>query len=237
MIINIKATCLTLAAICAVSALLAPVASASLFRSEKEKTILTGEGINHVFKSGSLEVTCKNTTWGGTAVGAGPLGGWITKELTLHPTDFGCSDNIFGGSDEIDTTGCNYVFKSETNATKDLTSEIECTTGYAIKVTMSGCTLTFHPQPLGGGAVVLNEGSASTRDTKFVFTATATFTKSGFSCGLVSGTTGETIGTTTLKGFVDNGVSGWIDEVEGPTPGLDRTTTYSEGAQVGIWWE
>lgn len=68
-------------------------------------------------------------------------------------------------------------------------------------------------------------------------TVKVAFIKTGSLCFLVSGTTGVYSGTTTLKGYVDNGVSGPIDEVEGAAPGTDKSAVYTEGAQVGIWWE
>lgn len=241
MIRNLKALSLALVAIFAMGALVAGSASAAgeRFHSETELTILTGvdePGTNHVFKSGSLEITCENATFAGTAKGVKVAEkDYVTTEQTVHPTYTGCSDNVFGGTDTVDTTGCNYVFKSETNATKHLPAEIECTANFSIKVTAPGCTLSFGAQKNGGGVSVKNEGSGTTRDVTNASTTTATFTKSGFACGLVAGTTGEYIGPTTTKGYVDNGVTGNIDEVNGA--GADETTIYHEGAQVGIWWQ
>jgi len=50
-------------------------------------------------------------------------------------------------------------------------------------------------------------------------------------------TTGTWIGTMSVKGFKDEGVTGPIDETEGAAPGKDVTTVYKGSAQVGIWWE
>lgn len=233
MIRNLKALGLALIAVLAMGALVAGNASAAgeRFHSEKELTILTGEnetGNIHVFKSGSLEIKCTTAKFAGTSKGVSAgANDFVATTVTVHPTYTGCSDNIFGGTDTVDTAGCNYVFSSETNATKHLPTEISCTTGTAIKVTAPGCTLSFGTQKNGGGVSSANEGSSTTRDTTTNSTTTATFTKSGFACGLVSGTVGEYSGATTMKGFIDNGVSGNIDE----------GATYTEGAQVGIWWQ
>jgi len=54
---------------------------------------------------------------------------------------------------------------------------------------------------------------------------------------LVSGTTGLYTGQTTLRGYEDKGVTGPIDETHGVAPGTDTTAVYTEGSQVGIWWE
>ncbi len=239
MIRNLKALGLALVAVLAMGAVVgSATASAASFHSEKETTILTGTSVgNHVFSSGSLAVTCTHATFKGTSKGTGSAGNFTTSTLTLHPTYEGCSDNVFGGTDTVDTTGCNYVFNATTNGTGHLPSNIECTAGYSIKVTAPGCTLSFGEQNTTGGVKNTNESSGTTRDSKTVATVTATFTKSGELCFLVSGTSGLYSGTTTLKGYVDNGVTGNIDETEGAAPGKDTTATYSEGAQVGIWWE
>lgn len=232
---NLKAIGLALVAILAMGALVAGNASAAgeRFHSEIEKTILTGEteaGTEDHFRAGSLEITCKKTISRGTLVGAGNAGNFVATEITAHPTFIECSDNVFGGTDVVDSAGCNTVVKAETNASKHLPLEIECTTGAAIKVTAPGCTLSFGSQKAGGGFIVKNEGSGSTRSTTGTLTATLAFTKSGFSCGLISATIGEYISKGIGKGFVDNGRTGEIDEAA-------STAVYTEGAQVGLWWE
>jgi hypothetical protein len=231
MIRNLKALGLALVALVALSALVASSASAAgeRFHSEVEPTILTGTNTNtHVFAAGSAHVECTEATFRGTAT--------LKTEATqtVHPTYNGCT--FLGEPATVDTTGCNYVFSSETVAGV-LPVEIECTSGYAIKVTSPGCTLTFGAQKNTGGVTVTNEGSGTTRDSKVVSSTGATFTKSGSLCFLVSGTTGTYTGTTTVKGFKDEGVTGPIDETEGAAPGKDVTTVYKEGAQVGVWWE
>jgi len=231
MIRNLKALGLALVALVALSAVAAGSASAAgeRFHSEVEPTIITGTSTNtHVFSAGGANVECTSATFNGTST--------LKTEATqtVHPTYSGCT--FIGEPATVDTTGCNYVFGSETVGGK-LPAEIECTTGYSIKVTTPGCTLTFAAQKNTGGLTVTNEGAGSTRDTKTVSETGATFSKSGPLCFLVSGTTGTYKGTTTVKGFKDEGVTGPIDETEGAAPGKDVTTVYKEGAQVGIWWE
>jgi hypothetical protein len=231
MIRNLKALGLALVALVALSAVVAGSASAAgeRFHSEVEPTIITGTSTNtHVFAASGATVECTGATFSGTST--------LKTETTqtVHPTYSGCT--FFGEPASVDTTGCNYVFESETVAGK-MPAEIECTAGYAIKVTSPGCTLTFGPQKNTGGLVVTNEGAGTTRDTKTISETGATFSKSGPLCFAISGTTGTYKGTTTVKGFKDNGVTGPIDETEGVAPGKDVTAVYNEGAQVGIWWE
>jgi hypothetical protein len=228
---NLKALGLALVAVCALSALVASSASAAgeRFHSEVEPTILTGTNVgNHIFHAGETTIECTGATFRGTSK--------LKTEatLTLHPTYSGCT--FLGEPATVDTTGCNYVFSSETVGGV-MPAEIECTSGYSIKVTAPGCTLSFGAQKNTGGLTVTNEGSGTTRSTKTVSNTGATFTKSGSLCFLVSGTTGTYTGTTIVKGFVDNGVAGPIDETEGAAPGKDVTAVYTEGAQVGVWWE
>ena len=233
MIRIVKALGPALVAVLAMGALVAANASAASFHSEVERTILTGEnesGTQDVIKAGSFEVTCNKSTYSGTSVGGGASGNFVSSSITLHPTYSGCSDNVFGGTDTISTTGCSYIFEAETNATKHLPTSIECTTGFAIKIIASGCTLSFGTQLTSGGEGVKNEGVGSSRDITLTTTFKFKFTKSGFSCGLISATEAEYTGKTTLKGYIDNGVTGEIDEAA-------STAVYTEGAQVGIWWQ
>jgi hypothetical protein len=215
----------------AIGALAASGASAAgeRFHSEVEPTILTGVNTNtFVISMAGANTECTSATLSGTA----PLKTEAT--MTLHPTYSNCT--FLGEPATLDTTGCNFVFGSETVAGK-LPVETECTTGYSIKLTSPGCTLTFGPQKDTGGLTVTNESSGSTRDFKAVWEVGVFFSKSGSLCFLISGTTGTIKGTMTVKGFKDEGVTGPIDETEGAAPGKDVTTVYKEGAQVGIWWE
>jgi hypothetical protein len=205
------------------------LAAGERFHSEVEPTILTGTNVGtHSIVTGETKLECTSVTFRGTAK--------LKTEatLTLHPAYSGCT--YLGEPAAFDTTGCNYVFSSETIAGR-LPAEIECTTGYAMKLTTPACTLSFSAHKNTGGLTVTNEGSGTTRSSKAVSATGVTFSKSGPLCFLVSGTTGTLTGTILFKGFNDNGVSGPIDETEGAAPGKDVTTVYTEGAQVGIWWE
>jgi hypothetical protein len=232
MICNLKTLGLALVAVVALSALAAASASAAgeRFHSEVEPTVITGTSTNtHVFAASGASVECTSATFRGTS----NLKTETTQ--TVHPTYSGCT--FFGEPATVDTTGCNYVFESETVGGK-MPAEIECTPGYSIIVTSSACTIAFGAQKNTGGVTVTNEGAGTTRDTKVVSETGATFAKaSGPLCFLISGNTGTYRGTTTVKGFKDEGVTGNIDETEGAAPGKDVTTVYKEGAQVGIWWE
>jgi hypothetical protein len=83
--------------------------------------------------------------------------------------------------------------------------------------------------------VAANEGSGHERDIKVTLTAGLTLSKDELgTCFLISGTKGLA-GTITLKGFVDNGVTGPIDETEGasPAPTKPPSTTRVRGSASG----
>jgi hypothetical protein len=220
---NLKVIGLALMAVGALCAFMAPGASAAeTFHCEVAPCISTGTSeASHVFKAGETEVVCKHSEFKGTSLNE------LETSLTLHPTYKECT--FLGETATVDTEGCNYVFGSVTNATKHLPVSIECTLATErIKVTTGACTLSFAPQTTVGGVSNVNLGSKNERDTTTVSTTEATFTKSGPLCSLVAGTKGTYNGPTTTKCYKDLGTSGPIDQA---------ATTYSEGLQVGCWWE
>jgi hypothetical protein len=229
MTMNLKKLALAVVAGLLLSILTTSSASAAgeRFHSEVEPTIVTGLNTNtHVFSPPGAPVECTEATFRGTT-------GLKTEALAIvHPTYFGCT--FLGEPATVLTTGCSYVIRSETVSGK-LPVETECLAGFAIKVKVPACTLTFGPQKNTGGVIVTNEGSGVTRDVKVVSETGATFSKSGSLCFLVSGTTGTYKGTATVKGFKDVEIDGRPDEVN--AEGKDETAVYVEGAQVGIWWE
>ena len=222
MIRKFKALGLALVAVFAFSALAATGASAATFHSDVEPTIITGSNAgegSHVFKASGAEIQCPIAEFKGTAAKK------TENTIKLHPTYGGCI--FLEENAAIDTTGCDYIFHGTTNAGGHLPVQISCTGTNVIKVTTGACTLSFGNQTATGGVKATNFGSFSSRDMTVDATATVTFTKSGPLCFLISGTTGTYTGGTTVKGYVDNGVTGNIDE----------GATYKEGAQVGVWWE
>lgn len=194
-------------------------ASAESFHSEIEPTVYTAASeANQVIKAGSAEVVCTGASYIGTS-------SFKTETfLKLHPQFTGCT--FLGEPASIDASGCEYNVVSTTaeSGTGDLPVVLECFTLSPLKVTTSGCTLAFGSQSTTGGLKATNLGSGSSRDITVDFTMTATFSKSGLACFVISGTTATFTGTATMKGFVDEGSQQFPE-------------TYFEGSQVGIWWE
>jgi hypothetical protein len=222
MIRNLKALGLALIALGALGAVMASGASAAgeRFHCEKAPCIITGESeAPHVFAA-NVPVTCSKAFFKGTQANLTET----TQEV--HPTYSGCE--FLEEPATVDTNECDYVFESETTAAGHLPVSIKCTGSSKISVTTSACNLSFGSQANTGGIKVVNGGSGTSRDTTVTSTTGATFTKAGPFCFLVSGTTGTYSGPTTTKCYEDKGISGPVD--------LD-TTTYTEGLQVGCWWE
>jgi hypothetical protein len=223
---NLKALGLALMAVLALGAIAAGSASAAgeRFHSEEKTTILTGTSeASHVFAASGFSVTCTEAHFRGTTIG--DSGTTTSTTLSVHPIYTGCTSSL--GAAPVDTNGCNYTFDSETNASKHLPISIFCTPSNVIKVTAPGCTLSFGSQNIVNGASVANLGAGTTRDVTVTATATATFSKSGFGCFVIGGTTGTYTGPTTVKGFKDNGTTGDLHT---------DSAIYHEGAQIGITW-
>ena len=88
--------------------------------------------------------------------------GKTTKEITFTEINYGedgknCTINGTAGV-TVDTTGCSYLFTSETNANKRATVHIECETGKEIHVTVKNsagettCTFNIPEQRLEGAS-------------------------------------------------------------------------------------
>jgi hypothetical protein len=220
---NFKAFGLALIALSAFGAIMAPGASAAgeRFHCEKAPCIITSTSEStQGWVIGSSQVVCHHAEFKGTALN-------LTETTwTLHPIYNNCE--FLEEPAAVDTGGCSYVIGAETTAAQHLPVSTECTGAEKIKVTTGACNLTFGSQAATGGFKFTNAGSGSTRDGTTTATAGVTFSKAGPLCFLVAGTTATYFGPTTLKCYEDKGTSGPIDL---------NTTTYTEGAEVGCWWE
>jgi hypothetical protein len=210
---NLKVLGLALCAVMAMSAVAASAASAHNFTSTSAngKTILTAQGTGAIFgvKSGILEVKCTAENFNGTVTGNS------VEQVTVHPEYGGCNAAPLGAS-PVDTTGCDYVLRSNTTTSPDTSGgtktdapvDLECTAGSSILVTAPGCTITIGAQSGLHGVGYVNEGNKvkvlSTVD-NIKYT-----TPGGFICSLAGlkkeGTDGFLTGTAVVTGYVDNQV-------------------------------
>jgi hypothetical protein len=246
MSLNLKAAGAALLAVLAIMAVAAPAAMAHDFKSE-ERTVLTGESKNtNTFTfANSAKLTCSLVDFSGT------MATTQVDTITLHPTYHGCKISL--AEVTVKTTGCNYVFGSDTTASTHLTGShasvsIECEASKKIEAIGPGCTVTIGGVALNQslhGVTYVNEGISATRDIKFNATVrTIHYEASGMSCGLagiVTGTqkVGMYDGSATVQGWEDKcQVSGEGKDIECPfvPAGGTDADEYTDGVtQEGIW--
>jgi hypothetical protein len=202
MIRKLKVLGLSLVALAAIGAVSAASASAvtDVVTPGASPAILTGVGLNHVFKrdvSGNTRFECTTAKFAATVKNGDPT---ITVDVeyegTLNETphkEHHCNA-VPAGTVTIDMNGCAYVIHGETtgkdvNGKTDATVTIECPEGKVITITSSlGIKLTVPPQtPTKGGVTFANVAShAGNSAVKVTATATGitTICEEAFGCGL-----------------------------------------------------
>jgi hypothetical protein len=251
---NLKALGLALAAIFAMSALVAQGAQAvetteHTFNSEVEPTVLTGScdptgACSEEFTAGKAALTCSTVKFEGTVPtkAADTVTVTPTYGNTTKPSN--CKDKISGAEVIVHTHHCAYVFESDTVLTAGTEEEhapveIECSGTEENEITITvpsiGVTLNIPPQKtIKDGVVYTNIGAGKTREVTVHSTAKEIKgTCHGVNCfliGLTNGgefTNGTYTGTSTIAGFEHKGTL-----LEGTAK---TTPTFTEGAQVGVF--
>jgi hypothetical protein len=212
----------TLVAVVAFGVVMASAAQAKFdtittFPTSEETAILTGEadpaggGKQQFFTAGGVEVSCT-----GIKIEEATIKDKDTT-ITAHPVYTGCKIAEVVNT-TVTTTGCNYLFTSETttnttSAKEDATVHVECEAGKKIKIGPTlGCEVTVGEQTLHG--VHYNnatpEGTPTEREMHITLEATAmniAYETKGCA-SLLSEADGahagaEYKGNTTVKGFKD----------------------------------
>jgi hypothetical protein len=199
---NLKVLGLALAAVFAMSALAAGSASAAKYHSEVETTWTHSHTTSvHIFHTNVGTVTCETTTTTSHTTGTGSGSDWTTTTTKSAPTYSKCT--AFGFPAEVKMNGCEYEFL-EPNASLVASSKILCPTGKTIEIVAVGfCTMTVGAQSPGGTVAFTNEGSGSSRVVKTVSSVSSIVY--GGNCG--SGTNGTYTGTSTVKGYKNEGLT------------------------------
>jgi hypothetical protein len=190
---KLKVLGLTFVAALAMSSVAASAASAQHeFESNSSTTYLTATNEeSHVFTAGLATVECTHAEFEGTQVGA------TADTVTVHPEYSGCS--FLGNPASVTTTGCNYEFDSDTNATGHGAVTVKCAGASQIKVDAPGaCTIYFGSQTPSQGVSYTNLGGDVTVDATVTNVAIAK--KEGPLCFLVSNT-GTYSGAAIVEGF------------------------------------
>ncbi len=219
---KLKVLGIALAAVFAFAVVMASAAQAKFdtittFPTSEETAILTGEadpaggGTQTFTTPGGTSVTCTGIKIEETTVKD------KDTSITAHPVYTGCK---IGGvvNTTVTTTGCNYLFTSETTtntteAKEDATVHVECAVGSKIKIGPTlGCEITVGEQTLHGVRYnnATPEGTPTEREMHITLEATAmniAYETKG--CASVTGEAdgahagAEYKGNTTVKGFKD----------------------------------
>jgi hypothetical protein len=249
---TLKALGLALAAIFAMSALLAQGAQAvetteHTFNSEVENTVLTGgldPGFEDEFTAGSATFKCTPVVFEGTVAGKAVDTVTVTPTYGSTTKPSGCS----GGGQEIivHTNHCAYNFDSDTVLTPGTEEEhapveIECSGTEENEITITipsiGVTLHMPAQKPADGVRYTNIGAGATREVTVHTTAKSIKgTCKGVNCFLIGLANGKEFTNATYNGTEK--IAGYVDEGK-PTTGTAKTTTNAEdlkhGAQVGVF--
>ena len=229
---NLRALGLALLAVFALGAIGAQAASAHEFKSDGQRSVITGANVGaHEFTVGSVgTVSCSTAKFEGTVdAGAGKT---EVDEITIKPTYTGCT---FGGqAASVFFNDCAYVFDSDTTAGNSTGGEhanvkIECGVNNTVKVHTVNCTITVGPQEIKHGVRYVNDGASAnetiaTAHNIVVGKERNTGSQPANGCLLFpTGAVGKYVGTATNKCFQDEGSA----QANPTTPGStqDATTT------------
>jgi hypothetical protein len=231
MIRNLRVLGLALVAVCAFAAVSASSASAITHKltCAEATCIITGEQVGNVHafgtKSSSLEVSCTGAKFGPTTISSG------ATSITIGPLTYsGCT--ALGFAATVDTTGCNYVLKGETDSFTNTagasegekaTVAVDCTGTNVIKITaVLGCTISIgntNNQNLLGVKYDNESAVGQPNEVKVTVTVDKITYDSEKCPGIPAhGTDGFLTQTVTAKAFKDEGGT-----KEGPQIGLTQS--------------
>ena len=214
----IKALGLTLAAVFALSAVAASMASAEAFHfgSTVDHTVLTGSQVGEdVFTVHGGTVKCSTASYAGTVESVTTK----TTEVTITPTYGGCKFAGIANSATIDMNTCDFLFTAKTKegANYEGAGHLKCTTpGDTVTVTVviggvTKCIIHIPEQSFTSGITYSNVSSGSTAHihvhlhiTTLRYSQTEG-TGSGKCETKDNTTTGTVTCTATIKGFGTSG--------------------------------
>jgi hypothetical protein len=239
---QLKALGLALAAVFALSALVAQGAQAAKFHSNSERTVVTGElesaNPDEISIAGFLTWRCEAAKFEGTIVGKEVEASTITPTYgnTTAPTK--CKNTLTGHEMTLHTQHCAYVFHTATNAEEHALVDIECggTAENAILITdpADQFTMSIGAQNNLNGVHYTNLEEPGLKYTTVKWTLKGVhWSCEGSGCFLGKEGNGlEYKGGDTLKGWEDKGTE--LTGTEKTTPTSAATT---EGARTSIWYE
>jgi hypothetical protein len=182
------------------SAFAGSTASAAEFKCDVEPCTITGEKdlehLPHLVIGTGLTISCEEDVLEGTTATRN------FKQLTLKWTWGKCTSSV--GSATVKFNHCDLKVTSET-ISEHGQIHIECAGEDKIEYVSGGCTVKIGPQTITG-ARYTNKESGGKRHITMTWTSPLTYTKSGLTCGFISGAA-EFTGAYTLKCYRDLGVA------------------------------
>ncbi|HEX5593648.1 MAG TPA: hypothetical protein VFX35_09920 [Solirubrobacterales bacterium] len=199
---GLRKTCLALAAMLALGAVVVASASAQ-FEAESVPVRVTRSANNTQEFTYNEGITVKCTTVGGS----GEETVTPNTDTRFNPTYTGCTVPAIGGKAIVNMTGCGYTFTSAAKSTS-MTTHIVCPEGKVIDITVYDifendvCTLTIGAQTPAGTITGSNIGAGTTREVKIASNLSGIVgTRDGSSlCGPATSTTGTYKGEVTTTG-------------------------------------
>jgi hypothetical protein len=201
---NLKTLGIALAAVFAMSAVVASAASAKYhFESDSTPTTyLTSAAEDHVFSANGTNVECNEIAFEGSQSGE------TASSVTIEPLYNDCE--AFGLKADVIENGCHYTFTTPTTTlgTDEFTGaapNVNCgEEGFEITPTFIGfsvCTVTIGSQEPGGHVIYHNAGTSGAMDVEVTSDVTGVdFTSTGGACG-EDGNDGTYKGDATVRGY------------------------------------
>lgn len=195
-----KALGLVAAVALAVSAAVAPTASATEYNSEAFTTFLTAvQESTHVF-TGTVKVECTGAT------GQGEYTKGATS-LTLQSIAYsGCK--LAGQAATVNMNGCDYKLGSTAGSGPTFTIKtitIECPAGKQIEITSptAGCTIKYASQTTTGSTTITNNAGPPRFETVALNITGISYTQNGGICKPSEDKDGSYTGTFKITGYFD----------------------------------
>jgi hypothetical protein len=243
---KLKALCLALLAIGAMSMIAASGAQANSefhVTEWQSNVVVTGEQhatqLNFKMTNSGLESVCEVATVEGTPTVQVNENNQVTfDELTLTPHVTGCqSQGPFGAEATVDMNGCKYTVTSTATALTATLDIVGCTTGKKIQVTGGeGCTIDVGEQSSIGGHIIGTniteevEGVKTHAMTAHLTLQGITYQPTGAFCilGQTQRSDGDYTGTEILRAYQDEG------EGEQHTINGHQVTTHKCGGKLQL---
>jgi len=208
MIRNLKVLGLALAAVFAMSAMVASAASAANFTAPSATTTIVGDQTTtHKLTVTGVGITCTDVSFHGVS------GGTNVSSVTITPTYTGCTTDTLGLSAKVtgfghygESSTCDYVLYASG------TADLVCAAGAEVGITAGTCSVKI-PAQKGLGTITYTNGKGDINASININNISGTHTD-GFGCPFAS------------SGSFSNGTLSGSSTVQGSSEGKTVTISY-----------